>query len=129
MSSTKFQILDHVIDAQHIREYPNGTRHQDDCTLKLHLKQYKPLNNLEAKPDSITIIAATGNGFPKETYEPLWDDLIDQANSASLPIRAIWIADSSHQGASGIANEAAQGDDRMYFLLNMSSGSFHVRTY
>ena len=45
----------------------------------------------------------------KETYEPLWDDLCKTLN---CKIGAIWIADSSHQGASGVLNERVQGDDR-----------------
>lgn len=45
----------------------------------------------------------------QETYEPLWDDLY---KASDLKIRAIWIADSSHQGASGVLNESLQGDDR-----------------
>lgn len=46
---------------------------------------------------------------PQETYEPLWDDLY---KAFDLKIRAIWIADSSHQGASGVLKESLQGDDR-----------------
>lgn len=45
----------------------------------------------------------------QETYEPLWDDFYDVFGHK---IRAIWIADSSHQGASGVLNEDIQGDDR-----------------
>jgi len=31
---------------------------------------------------------------------------------SNVNIRGIWIADMSHQGASGILNEKTQGDDR-----------------
>ena len=44
-------------------------------------------------------------------YEPLWDELL---RAFGNKIRAIWIADCSHQGASGTLNEHLQGDDRRY---------------
>ncbi|KAI9842793.1 MAG: hypothetical protein M1837_006896 [Sclerophora amabilis] len=107
-SSSQFVVAEHTIPCQHIREYPAAVKNQQDV-LHLVVKEYRPLNNLEAEPGSLTIIATHANGFPKETYEPLWEDLIQA--SAPLKIRAIWVADCSHQGASGVKNENLQGDD------------------
>ena len=47
----------------------------------------------------------------KETYEPLWEELNAKMKGR---IKGIWIADCSHQGASGILNEDIQGNDRMF---------------
>lgn len=113
MALKHFDVAQHVIPGQHIREYPNATRSKQEEILHLAVKQYIPkatpkLNNRSP----ITVIAAHGNGFPKEAYEPLWDDLFEAAASKGICIRAIWFADSSNQGASGVKNESIQGDDR-----------------
>ena len=48
----------------------------------------------------------------QELYEPLWEDLLSQAQQNSVRIRSIWMADSSNSGASGILNEQHLGNDR-----------------
>ena len=108
MSAANFSITEHVLPCQHIREYPCGVK-SELATLKLAVKEYRPLDNIDAAPGSVTIIAAHANGLVKEIYEPLWDDLYHAFHGR---IRAIWIADSSNQGASGVLNEIVQGDDR-----------------
>lgn len=100
--------MEHVIPCQHIREYPHAVK-SESSVLNLAIKEYRPLDNLDVVPGSVTIIAAHANGLPKETYEPLWDD-VHCAFKGN--IRAIWVADCSHQGASGVMNEGIQGDDR-----------------
>ena len=110
MSSSSFSVTEHILPCQHIREYPHAVK-SEPAILQLAIKEYRPLNNPDAVPGSVTIIAAHANGIPKETYEPLWDDM-DCAFRGK--IRAIWIADCSHQGASGVLNESIQGDDRKY---------------
>lgn len=42
--------------------------------------------------------------------EPLWEDLYAHLKRQSVPLRGIWIADVSNQGASGVLNEDVQGD-------------------
>ena len=42
----------------------------------------------------------------------MWDDLLSHSNNHHVRIRGIWIGDMSHQSASGVLNEDAQGDDR-----------------
>ena len=110
MSSSSFVVTERVLPCQHIREYPRAVK-SAQASLKIAIKEYQPRDNFDAGPGSVTIIAAHANGLPKETYEPLWDDL-----KSAFPgkIRAIWIADCSHQGASGVLNENIQGDDREY---------------
>ena len=109
MSTTYFSSTEHTIPCQYIREYPNAVK-SDDVALKLVVKEYRPLDPAtENAPNAVTIIAAHGNGFPKETYEPLFDDLCELLRGK---IRSIWIADCSNQGASGLLNEEIQGDDR-----------------
>lgn len=65
MSSNLFSIKHHVLPCQHIREYPRATRHAQEDTLYLDIKQYQPLDNLSADDGSVTIIGAGGTGFPK----------------------------------------------------------------
>lgn len=63
-SSSVFSITEHVIPSQHIREYPNAVR-DELAPLQLAIKEYRPFNNLDAEPGSVTIIATHGLGFPK----------------------------------------------------------------
>lgn len=63
--STLFDIKEHVVDAQHIREYPRATAHSQEEVLQLAVKQYIPKDNLNPKPGDITIIASHANGFVK----------------------------------------------------------------
>lgn len=113
MSSSLFKVIEHIVPTQHIREYPRALR-KPDGELKLVVNEYRPLDNLDAALGSVTIIAAPANGFPKECYEPLWDDLL---RTSTRKIRAIWIADCAHQGASGVLNEEELGDDRASTLF------------
>jgi hypothetical protein len=71
MSSTNgpFRIVEHIIPAQHIREYPQATATLQEETLYLAVKQYIPLDNPSPQPGDVTIIGAHANGFPKvHTY-------------------------------------------------------------
>ena len=130
MSSTLFQIQEHVVSCQHIREYPRATADGQDEILELHVKQYTPLDNPNPRPGDITIIGAHANGFPKvrlqqgwcivdkfpdlmqELYEPLWDEISNRSKSLGFRIRGIWIADVANQGMSSVLNEAKLGNDR-----------------
>ncbi|GAQ11645.1 hypothetical protein ALT_8966 [Aspergillus lentulus] len=107
-----FRIVEHIIPGQHIREHPHALKGRQETALKLAIKQYIPLDQTEPIPENaVTIIGAHGNGFPKEAYEPLWEDLYAHLNKRSIPLRGIWIADISNQGASGVLNEHVQGDN------------------
>ena len=117
MSSCNFSVIQHIIPCQYVRGYPHAVK-SNHGPLRLAIKEYRPLNNLAPLQDSVTIIAAHANGFPKETYEPLFDDLLRASKGR---IRSIWVADSSHQGASGVLNEYIQGDDREHLELDTLS--------
>lgn len=109
--SFPFQIIDHIIPGQHIREYPHSTKGKQETPLQIAIKQYISLDRPSPIPDNaVTIIGSPGNGTPKETYEPLWQDLYVELNRRGIPLRAIWVADMSNQGASGVLNEHVQGD-------------------
>ncbi|KAI9790288.1 MAG: hypothetical protein M1816_005313 [Peltula sp. TS41687] len=148
MSSSLFHIQSHVIPCQHIREYPQATSNRQEDVLRLAIKQYTPLSNVNPQPGDVTIIGAHANGFPKnarsqaqahkeanintsqELYEPLWDDLLQQSDHHGFKIRGIWIADVAHQGDSGVLNEQLIGNDPSWFdhsrdLLHMIN---HFRT-
>ncbi|ROV96619.1 hypothetical protein VPNG_09009 [Cytospora leucostoma] len=109
--STVFDIREHVIDTQHIREYPRATAHSQEEVLQLAVKQYIPKDNPDPKPGDITIIASHANGFVKELYEPLWEDLLHSCRENGVNIRGIWIADIAWQGQSSILNEGKLGND------------------
>lgn len=63
--STIFRIDAHEIDCQHIREYHRATAGSQETALRLAVKQYRPLNNLEPGDGDITIIGSHAKGFPK----------------------------------------------------------------
>ncbi|KAM7204916.1 Alpha/beta hydrolase family domain containing protein [Naviculisporaceae sp. PSN 640] len=113
-SESPFHIKTHTLPAQHIREYPHATANSQEDVLHLSFKQYIPKNNPNPQPGDITILAAHANGFVKELYEPLWEDLLDVL-SKSAPsgprIRSIWIADVAWQGQSAILNQDKLGYD------------------
>ncbi|KAF1939523.1 alpha/beta-hydrolase [Clathrospora elynae] len=111
MSSDLFRIDEHKIEASHIRGFPRSTATSQDEVLYLAVKQYTPLSNTGPKPGDITIVAAHANAFPKELYEPLWDELLKRCEQYGFGIRAIWIADVVHQGWSSVLNEDKLGND------------------
>ncbi|KAF2199048.1 alpha/beta-hydrolase [Delitschia confertaspora ATCC 74209] len=124
MSSQYFRLDNHVLEASHIRGFPRSTATSQDEVLNLAIKQYTPLDNPHPKPGDITIIAAHANAFPKELYEPLWDELLKRSKQNGFGIRGIWIADVVHQGWSGVLNEDKLGNDPAWLdhsrdLLNM----------
>ncbi|UKZ67697.1 uncharacterized protein TrAtP1_008854 [Trichoderma atroviride] len=110
-SSPVFDIHEHTIQASHIREYPRATATSQDDALLLHVKQYIPKHGGPVRKGDITIIGAHANGFPKELYEPLYEELLKELEKQGLRLRAIWIADAAHQGQSGILNAANLGND------------------
>lgn len=110
---SKFDIIEHQVPCSYIREYPRGLASDQEDQLYLSVKQYKPRSNPEPRPGDITIIGAHANGFAKEVYEPLWDDLLQTLEQTNSPfrVRSIWIADVAHQGESYAMNEDKLGDD------------------
>ena len=111
MSSSPFKVQEHVLPAQYIREYPGALLVNQEDDLKLHIRQYTPQGQPFNLPGAITIIGAHANGFPKELYEPLWEDLYHALKKQGHDIQNIWIADVAHQGRSGILNGDNLGND------------------
>ncbi|KAJ4367426.1 hypothetical protein N0V83_007008 [Neocucurbitaria cava] len=111
MFSDLFQIDEHIIEASNIRGFARATATNQEEVLHLAVKQYTPRSNPNPKPGDITIIAAHANGFPKELYEPLWDELLKISQQNGFGIRGIWIADVVHQGWSSVLNEDKLGND------------------
>jgi hypothetical protein len=109
--SFPFKVIEHVIPGQHIREYPQSVKGRQEAPLQLAIKQYVPVDLSDPVPDNaVTLIGVPGNSSSKELYEPLWEDIYEQLKKQSVPLRAIWVADPSNQGASGVLNEDLQGD-------------------
>ena len=63
--STVFEIREHKLECQHIREYARATANSQEEVLHLAIKQYIPLDNPNPKEGDVTIIGAHANGFPK----------------------------------------------------------------
>ncbi|KAL8826398.1 MAG: hypothetical protein Q9191_003825 [Dirinaria sp. TL-2023a] len=116
MSSQFFRIKEHVLPCQYIREYPGATLDNQEEMLQLHIKQYVPCDEESIGVNAITIIAAHANGFPKELYEPLWDELYQRSHGNDFSIRSIWIADVANQGMSYVLNEDKTGNDRTWLI-------------
>lgn len=113
MSTRNFRCTTHIVPGQHIRHYAHGTSDDEEAVLRLAVKQYTPLNNLNPQRGDLTIIAGHGIGMPKEMYEPLWDGLLELANQSSkFRIRGIWMVEAHNQGESGMLNEGLLGDER-----------------
>ncbi|KAH9884764.1 prolyl aminopeptidase-like protein [Xylariomycetidae sp. FL2044] len=106
-----FEVTEHTMPAQHVREWPRATGTSQEAVLQIHIKQYRPKDNLDPQPSDVTIIGAHGNAFPKEVYEPIWCDLYTQSRARGFRIRGIWIADVAHQGYSYMLNEQLLGND------------------
>jgi hypothetical protein len=64
-SLSHFRVIKHTVPTQHTRHWPRGTEVGYENALKLAVKQYVPLSNLDPQPGDITFIAAHANGFPK----------------------------------------------------------------
>ncbi|KEY66843.1 hypothetical protein S7711_05197 [Stachybotrys chartarum IBT 7711] len=111
MPSSIYIITEHIIQASHIREYARATSNSQDTPLSLHIKQYVPRSNPNPQQGDVTIIGAHANGFPKELYEPLWEDFYSEAREQGVRIRAIWMLDVAWQGQSGVLNEGKLGND------------------
>ncbi|THW77422.1 putative toxin biosynthesis protein [Aureobasidium pullulans] len=109
-------IVEHHTPCQSIREYPQATSTYQEEVLYLSAKQYIPLNRTPQEGD-VTILAAHASAFPKELYEPLWEDLLKQSEKAGYGIRSIWMADVANQGASYVLNEGKTGNDRKWWPL------------
>ncbi|TKA67520.1 hypothetical protein B0A55_10140 [Friedmanniomyces simplex] len=110
-----FRVIEHTVKCQHTRDRPAGAELGRDNDLRLHVKQYIPKTNEHPKPGDVTLIGAHANGFPKELYEPLWDDLHERLQSHGRQIRGIWIADMASQGHSGILNESTLGPESSWW--------------
>ena len=68
MSSSVFQIKEHTLECQHIREYARATAVAQEDVLHLAIKQYIPLDNPHPQEGDVTIIGAHANGFPKVLF-------------------------------------------------------------
>lgn len=65
MSSSVFRVQEHTIPTSHIREYPRGLADDQEDVLKLAIKQYVPTESAGSSKNSVTIIGAHANAFPK----------------------------------------------------------------
>ncbi|OJZ90282.1 hypothetical protein ASPFODRAFT_40580 [Aspergillus luchuensis CBS 106.47] len=114
MEPSPFNITEHVVDCQHIREYARATRDSNDA-LKIAVKQYTPKSNPDPQPGDVTIIGATSVGSPKELKEPLWEEVYQRLSRQGLRIRSIWIADSVPQAKSAAINAENLGFEPSWF--------------
>ncbi|PWY61962.1 hypothetical protein BO83DRAFT_404224 [Aspergillus eucalypticola CBS 122712] len=93
-SSTTFQVIEHTVPCQHIREYPAATKRTQDDVLHLAVKQYIPTSDPRPLPRAVTTLIAPGGGFAKV-----------RCNRDGLGIHNIWAADPAHQDQGSIVNQ------------------------
>lgn len=115
MASAVFDIQQHVIPGEHTREYARSKANSQEETLFIQVKQYTPKGNGAPQKGDLNIIGAHANGFPKELYEPLWEDLVKNLANKGVRVGSIWIADCAWQGQSGIVNKDTLGNDPSWF--------------
>lgn len=125
MSNEHFHIQQFTVPGQRIREYPGASLDGSDCQFDLCVTRYVPKHRANATSDPLNIIAAGGNSFPKELYQPLWADLLQQAHGKRWAIKAIWTLDMAHQGDSGLLNAKKLGDDRKLPYIFVWFGADH----
>ena len=70
MSSAFFAVKAHILPAQYIRQYPGATLDSQEDSLRIHIKQYTPLDREQNRSNGITIIGTHANGFPKVCLFP-----------------------------------------------------------
>lgn len=114
MSSQLFKCTEHVLPGQHIRNYSRATARSQNDILRVSVKQYCPLD-YEPRDGDATLLACPSNGFPKEVYEPLWDELLQQSKGR-FGIRGIWIMDLVNQNQSAALNEGLLGNERKWLF-------------
>ncbi|KAK6347639.1 hypothetical protein TWF718_005478 [Orbilia javanica] len=98
----------HIVPAFPVREPIRGVWSGNE-KLQLVANCYRPLSNPNPGPGDLTILAAHGNGFHKELYEPFFENLVQEYEKKGARIRSIWIADFHSQGDSGVLNERKLG--------------------
>ncbi|KAL8835298.1 MAG: hypothetical protein Q9170_003384 [Blastenia crenularia] len=123
-----FDVQSQSLPGQHIREYPAATANCQEETLNIHIKQYTPAHRKSCPDGAVTIIAAHANGFPKELYEPLWEDLCQNLEREGLNVRSVWMADVANQGMSSVLNEDKLGNDRECIKRLVKSSAFQPLT-
>lgn len=126
MSVSKyFDVIEHRVPCQHIRQYARATAESEEDELFLAVKQYVPRNNETADAQSgtgMTIIGFHSNGAPKELYEPFWDHLFEYTQkSGKTHILNVFIADIANQGQSGIWNEKKLGNERKSLMQSFTT--------
>ncbi len=119
MEDFPFDIVEHRIPVQSLRQYPQAIL-DEDHDLFVSVKQYVPkpditTNSKKSLTDPITIIAAGGLGFIKELYEPLFAEILVRSNHAGFSIQAIWMADMFNCGRSAVLNRSNLGCDPAWF--------------
>ena len=108
-----FKVVSHLIPVHSFRQYPEAII-DETKDVYLAVKQYIPLPVLDYHSngsDPMTIVAAGGVGFLKETYEPLFEEVLRKASFKGMNIRSIWIADPFNMGESAVANQENLGRD------------------
>lgn len=64
-----FNVVEHVIPGQHIREYVHSINGPQETVVQLAIKQYTPKDRPSpVSKNAITIIGTHGTGFPKVCF-------------------------------------------------------------
>ncbi|KAK4499146.1 hypothetical protein PRZ48_009658 [Zasmidium cellare] len=107
MSRDLWSITTHNIPASHVRGFERGVRDEETSKLQLAVKQYTPRANFKPSRGDVTFIMVGGIDNSKETFEPLFDDLLQHFPA----IRNIWAVDPATYGKSFWLNRDTIGDE------------------
>ncbi|KAK6337266.1 hypothetical protein TWF730_002672 [Orbilia blumenaviensis] len=113
-SNGVLRVEKHIVPAFPIREPIRGVWDASD-RLQIVANCYRPVNNPNPQPGDLTILAAHGNAFHKELYEPFFECLVEEYERKGTKIRSIWMADFHNQGDSGVLNEKKLGGDVSWY--------------
>ncbi|KAF3227243.1 hypothetical protein TWF192_007345 [Orbilia oligospora] len=113
-SNGLLRVEKHIVPAFPIREPIRGVWNGGD-KLQIIANCYRPVNNPNPQPGDLTVLAAHGNAFHKELYEPFFECLVEEYEKKGAKLRRIWIADFHNQGDSGVLNERKLGGEVSWY--------------
>ncbi|KAF2091773.1 hypothetical protein K490DRAFT_32335 [Saccharata proteae CBS 121410] len=111
MSSELWHVTEHIIPASYPRGFTRGVRDPQTSRLRLSVKEYVPKTQpTDVGSTGVTFITLNGAANGKESYEPMFDDLLHAKPRAPFHIHRILNMDPAHQGISVNLNIEQIGD-------------------
>lgn len=109
-----FDVCNRTIRAAHACELCQSSANERE-PLYLSMKQYIPRRKLAGDVVAVTVIAEGCVGFPKEAYEPFFEDLYHELQGRQIDVRSIWIADPVNHVTRAVRNFDNLGNPTYWF--------------